>query len=257
MEKFHFTKKDNLDSIITNGLTTSVGDNSNVIGDKRNAIYYSEGIEGLLSMYFMMRNIYKDLCENENYLYVPLEFYKEKMDKYKGDDELYAHYKYEVKKLQNALEESIRAKSFDSPEEYYGMDYLLMFDKDLDVPEDKDIRYQFYNKWTNNPISKDSIKIAYISDGTNKIFDYKSIIDYCVSISNLGELINILCDEEEYENEITVATGGEVSYGGLFDTVEDYYKRNQDRLREEYKGYSIHYMSLYEYSLGQANSFKK
>lgn len=64
--KYHMTENKYLDSISRNGLTPQRGSRSQLIGDKKCAVFYSEGYAGVLTMFFKMVTKYQKFKDSES-----------------------------------------------------------------------------------------------------------------------------------------------------------------------------------------------
>ena len=51
MKAYHFTSVNNLESISKKGLVPGNGDNSKLIDDQKEKVFFSEGFEGVIALY--------------------------------------------------------------------------------------------------------------------------------------------------------------------------------------------------------------
>lgn len=78
---YHFTKKENLESIYKNGLCPKNGEHSKAVDDEDNVVCYSENFEGAIGINMSIEEKYKSEKEKNN-----KAFYGENVIEYLGEN---------------------------------------------------------------------------------------------------------------------------------------------------------------------------
>ena len=61
MKAYHFTSVNNLESISKKGLVPGNGDNSKLIDDQKEKVFFSEGFEGVIALYVDFNLVFENI----------------------------------------------------------------------------------------------------------------------------------------------------------------------------------------------------
>lgn len=151
MKCYHFTKKDNLKTILEKGLIPKNGKNSKMIGDTKTKVFFSEGFTGCIALYVDFNIVYEDIKT--------------------GKETPGANIISQV-------------MSSNSIEDYLGEGVYLAFDKKYIFNE-----RNFENGCTSENIKSDELYVCLLNINDNIVDSQYEIIKYMMANTNFEDII--------------------------------------------------------------------
>lgn len=208
MEKYyHITDYENLESISKNGLVPNRGGRTRSIGDKRNAIFLSLGIQNAILMYSSLLYYYNSYAGDRGLK--AIEFYKNKTESYHElakriplDDEDIA----ELEAIPGVIERIHQIMEYKDFFEYIGDGVYLTISgvTDITTTDPKDC-------YTDQIISPEKIKVVLLKNKeTGEIIDHREqILSYFMSttsiksiLDNVHNVVTIKIVKDLYDNKL-------------------------------------------------------
>lgn len=208
MEKYyHITSYENLESISKNGLVPNRGGRTRSIGDKRNAVFLSLGIQNAILMYSSLLYHYNSYTGDRGLN--AIEFYKDKVKSYHElakriplDDEDIA----ELEAISKAIEWIHQIMEYKDFFEYIGDGVYLTISGITDITK---INPQ--DCYTDQIISPEKIKVVLLKNKeTGEIVDHREqILAYFMSLipiesilDNIHNVVTIKIVKDLYDNKL-------------------------------------------------------
>ncbi len=239
---YHLIDNKFLPNILSVGLIPQQGKRSNLIGDHKEAIFYSEGYEGVIAMFFMMverfvqyRGIYGD---------VHIDAYRKfmKMAEKKQQQGLPIS-----ETLEKAIEREKRiidvinaVRSSEDWRSFLGEGVCLK----LDNVQEENVEaseFTFYNSWTTLSVTPKDISVMVLRNKETgaQLSSKYNIIDYFVSKTPLDSMRKLLYDTDAKESKRESHL--------LWQIMSRYYSDNEDNIRSFFAGYDITDIPLESY----------
>lgn len=225
LDNYHVTENKYLDSIKKNGLLPQRGQRSKLIGDAKNAIFYSKGLEGVIAMFFMMIERYIEYRGIRGDVHI---------DSYNNIKKMIEERKSKGKVVSDFLKEVFRkeseivnytnfVRSCADYKEFLGEGVVLKINKIIEN-ESASIN-EFYNCWTTSSISPNEISVLTIKNlQTGEILTSKyDILDFFMSRVSLDQMKNLIwnnIDSQVREEHL------------LWQIMSDYYQKNNDEIEK-------------------------
>lgn len=194
MEYYHVTENKYIDSIKANGLTPQRGKRSKLIGDERKAIFYSQGLEGVIAMFFMMIERYVQYNENEGDVHInTFNIIKKMVEDKEAEGKVVGDYLREKLLKESEIVNSIKfARGCSTYKEFLGDGVVLKIDKMID--DENELSHNFYNCLTTSTISPTDIKVLAIKHPESGLILHSKydIFNFAMSKISLSDLKNIL-----------------------------------------------------------------
>lgn len=205
---YHTTSYKNLESIAKNGLVPQIGSRTSSIGDKRYAIFLSQGIKNTIMIYGSLLSHYNSFSGSQGLK--AIRFYEDKIKSYEEsaneiplDEEDLA----EIEATVHAIEWIKQIMEYKDFAEYIGDGvYLVVSDvSEINSDNPKDC-------YTTKPISPEKIKVVLLKNkDTGEIVDFREyILAYFMSITpinniidNLSNVVNIKVIRELYDSKLS------------------------------------------------------
>ena len=241
MEKiFHLTEDKYLESILNNGLLPQQGIRSNLIEDSKRAVFYSQGYEGVIAMFFMMLERYDEYRSSEGDIHIESRnIIREMVEDRKAEGREVGQYLRDRLEAEERVVEVINyVRMTDTYKDFLGEGVCLSL---TNVDESDEVGQSFYNSWTNSSVDPRDISVVVLEDrSTGDLLSSKyDVVDYFMGLVSLGEMRDIL-----YDNDID---DDKRNGHFLWQIMSKYYEDNQDRISELSERYRLREMPIAEY----------
>lgn len=233
---YSFLNSEYLQQDSVEGLIPRNGENSQAIQDDKKAIFYSQGKEGAIVMYFEFMRKYEALKGADGD--VALQQYN---DYQNGILKLSSE---QVQLLQGQLKQISQIRGAQSFDEFMGDRFYLKLGG-IDISADKQeadiwrqahpgtkMNYNYANSWTTNTISPDRIDVVSLQskDGTDVKISQKDIITYFLSQTSIEKI------EELGVNNKTLAY------------IKNFYKEHSAEISQLGSEYSLATQNIKEFA---------
>ena len=241
-EMYSFIDSEYLKQDSIEGLIPRNGDNSQSSQDDKKAIFYSQGKEGAIVMYFEFLKQYERLKGSA------------------GDKALeqYASYKNgtielsdeQVQLLQGQLKQITQMRETKDFDEFMG-DKLYLKLNGIDTEQDRQaaeewrashpgtrMDYNYANSWTNSAISPDRIDVVSLQskDGTDVRTSQKDLIKYFLSQTSIDKIEELGVNDTTLEN------------------IRKYYQEHSAEITQMGEEYSVVTQNIQEFEQSRKNS---
>lgn len=225
MINYHVTDYSCIKSIEKEGLLPKNGFRTQTVGDKRSAIFYSEGEAGAILMHFCIKGFY-DYCKEGGLDYIIDKYNDYLKNKIKLNDE-------EAHLLKKRVIQMKKIKSSKSEREFVNSGIYLTLGN-LDLIETKDESYSIDNRWIFHKISPDKINVAVLKNkNTSKyLVDNIDILNYFMYLIPYNKLI--LAKENMDERYLKY--------------ISDYYQENAHIIATLGNEYELNYIPLKQFT---------
>lgn len=204
---YHITSYENLESISKNGLVPNRGERTRSIGDKRNSIFLSLGIQNAILMYSSLLYHYNSYAGDRGLK--TIKFYKDKIESYHKlakkkplDEEDIA----ELEAIPGVIEWIYQIMEYKDFFEYIGDGVYLTISgiTDITTTDPQDC-------YTDQIISPEKIKVVLLKNKeTGEIIDYREqILAYFMSVipiesilDNVHNVLTIKSVKDLYDNKL-------------------------------------------------------
>ena len=241
-EMYSFIDSEYLKQDSIEGLIPRNGENSQSLQDDKKAIFYSQGKEGAIVMYFEFLKQYERLKGSA------------------GDKALeqYASYKNgtielsdeQVQLLQGQLKQITQMRETNDFDEFMG-DKLYLKLNGIDIEQDRQaaeewrashpgtrMDYNYANSWTNSAISPDRIDVVSLqsNDGTDVRTSQKDLIKYFLSQTSIDKIEELGVNDTTLEN------------------IRKYYQKHSAEIAQMGEEYAVVTQNIQEFEQSRENS---
>lgn len=234
LANYHMTENKYLESISNNGLIPQQGIRSNLIGDSKNAVFYSQGYEGVIAMFFMMIERFMEYRGSSGDIHI---------DIYNKFVEM-AHIKQQQgrevgKALIDAIEREKRiaeivgiVRTVSDWKEFLGEGVCLRI-ANINEENNNFSESTFYNSWTTLKIPPEDIWVVTLKNQeTGEVLTSKyDIINYFISKISLDRMKMVLYDTDSKEDKRETHL--------LWQIMFKYYNDNRNYFESYFEKYDI------------------
>ena len=251
LANYHMTENKYLESILNNGLIPQQGIRSNLIGDSKNAVFYSKEYEGVIAMFFMMIERFIQYRDSIGDVHI---------DAYNNFIKMADRKKQQGIEISETLQEAINnekkivdvinaVRNASDWKEFFGEGVCLkinhVHEENSDLPE-----FTFYNSWTTSIIPPEDISVIILKNReTGDFLSSKyDVVNYFISKISLDRMRTILYDTDSKESKRESHL--------LWQIMSKYYIENRDNFESSFEKYDIVEMDISSY-LNNKNSKSK
>ena len=219
MENYHVTENKYLEAIKINGLIPQRGQRSKLIGDEKNAIFYSKGMEGVIAMFFMMIERYIEYNGSEGDIHInSYNIIKKMIEERESEGRTVSDY---LKDLLQSEGEIVNYTNFVRScvdyKEFMGEGLVLKINKIIE--NENPSASEFYNCWTTSSISPNEMYVVTLKNAENGEFltSKYDILNFFMSRISLEQMKNLIwnnIDSQVREEHL------------LWQIMSEYYKNN-------------------------------
>ncbi len=203
-ENYHMTENKYLESISNVGLIPQQGIRSGLIGDSKNAIFYSQGYEGVIAMFFMMIERYIEYRGSIGDMHI--NDYNELLEmanqKQKQGIEISKTLSDAINREKKIVDIINLVRNVTSWKDFLGEGVCLKIsnvnEEIIDLPE-----FTFYNSWTTSNIQPENIYVVTLENKeTGEVLTSKyDLINYFISKIPLEKMKMLLYNTESRESK--------------------------------------------------------
>lgn len=201
---YHMTENKYLESISNNGLIPQQGIRSNLIGDSKNAVFYSQGYEGVIAMFFMMIERFMEYRGSIGDVHIDSynKFVEMANTKQKSGREVSGSLIDAIEREKRIVEVINTVRNASDWKEFLGEGVCLKVNNINDENNDFS-EFTFYNSWTTSKIPPEDISIVTLENNeTGEVLTSKyDVINYFISKIPLDRMRMILYDTDSKESK--------------------------------------------------------
>lgn len=249
LANYHMTENKYLESISNNGLIPQQGIRSNLIGDSKNAIFYSQGYQGVIAMFFMMIEKFMEYKGSTGDIHIDsyniiVEMVRSKQKQGKEVSDYLIDTMEKEKRIVEVID-IVRASS--NWKEFLGEGVCL---KIVNINEDNSNfpGFSFYNSWTTSRIPPEDIYVVTLENKkTGQVLTSKyDIINYFISMISLESMGKALYDTDSKERENHL----------LWQIMSQYYNDNRNLFKSYFEDFDIIEVPILSYLNKNENQLK-
>lgn len=204
LANYHMTENKYLEFISDVGLIPQQGIRSNLIGDSKKAIFYSQGCEGVIAMFFMMIERFIEYRGFAGDVHIDTynTFLEMANEKQKRGIEVSKTLSDAINREREIIEVINSVRTATDWHEFLGEGVCLKIAKineeSIGFPE-----FTFYNSWTTSKIPPEDIfVIALENSETGEVLTSKfDVINYFISNISLDKMRMVLYDTDSKESK--------------------------------------------------------
>lgn len=230
---YHMTENKYLESIFKEGLVPQQGIRSNLIGESKKAVFYSQGFEGVIAMFFMMIERFIEYCGSSGDIHIDAynQFLKMADAKQKQGKEISQTLASAIENEKRIVETVYKVRNASNWQEFLGDGVYLSITNINE--EDSNSESTFYNSWTTSIISPENISVVILNNQiTGEVLTSKyDIVNCFISKVPLEQMQAILYD--------TAAKESKREKHLLWQIMSKYYTENRAYYESYFENYDI------------------